>query len=93
MERAKDLLLSLRLIGNLNSFLLIVLVTGSVLYLWLAACFSFFLSFFFFLFKFIYLFSRGRGAERGGDRILSRLCAVSAEPNTGLKPTNCEITT
>ena len=35
----------------------------------------------------------GRGAERGRQRIASRLCAVSAEPNAGLSPTNCEITT
>ena len=33
------------------------------------------------------------GAEREGDRIPSRLHAVSAEPNMGLKPTNCEIMT
>ena len=38
----------------------------------------------------------GRGGEKEGDRELiagSRLCAVSTEPNAGLKPTNCEIMT
>ena len=34
--------------------------------------------------------SRG-GAEREGERIPSRLRAVSTEPDTGLDPTNCEI--
>ena len=49
-------------------------------------------------FKFIY-FERGRvstswiGAEIEGDRIPSRLHAVSTEPDMGLKPTNCEIVT
>ena len=36
----------------------------------------------------------GRGAEREGDtesKAGSRLLAVSTEPDTGLKPTNCEI--
>ena len=33
------------------------------------------------------------GAERGRDRILSRLHAVGTEPHTGLEPTNCEIMT
>ena len=36
------------------------------------------------------------GVERGGDtefKAGSRLSAVSTEPNTGLKPTNCEIVT
>ena len=36
--------------------------------------------------------SRG-GAEREGERILSRFHAVSAEPNVGLKLTNQEIMT
>ena len=36
---------------------------------------------------------RGRGRERSGERIPSRLCAVSTEPNVGLKPTNREIMT
>ena len=36
--------------------------------------------------------SRG-GAEREGERIPSRLHAVSAEPNVGLKLTNREIVT
>ena len=35
----------------------------------------------------------GRGRERGGERIASRLHAVSAEPNVELKLTNCEIMT
>ena len=33
--------------------------------------------------------SRG-GAERGRERIPSRLHAVSAEPDLGLEPMNCE---
>ena len=33
------------------------------------------------------------GKERGRDRIPSRLCAVSSEPDMGLEPTNCEIMT
>ena len=36
--------------------------------------------------------SKGR-AEREGERIPSRLHAVSTEPNMGLDPTNCEIMT
>ena len=36
--------------------------------------------------------SRG-GAERGRQRILSRLCAVSTEPDVGLEPTNREMMT
>ena len=32
-------------------------------------------------------------AERWRDRILSRLCTVSAEPDVGLKLMNCEIMT
>ena len=35
----------------------------------------------------------GGGAEREGDRIPSRLCTVSAEPNVGLELRNCEIMT
>ena len=35
----------------------------------------------------------GGGAEREGDRIPSRLCAVITEPYTGLDPTNSEIMT
>ena len=31
-----------------------------------------------------------RGRERGRERIPSRLCAVSAEPEVGLDPTDCE---
>ena len=36
--------------------------------------------------------SRG-GAERGRERIPSRLCRVSTEPDEGLNPTNREIMT
>ena len=48
--------------------------------------------------RFIYLFERASwgGAERGGDRIPSRLCTVSTEPESpmrGLDLTNREITT
>ena len=35
----------------------------------------------------------GRGRERGKDRIPSRLHTISAEPHTGLEPTNREIMT
>ena len=35
----------------------------------------------------------GRDRERGRERIPSRLCAVSAEPDVGLKLANREITT
>ena len=31
--------------------------------------------------------------QREGERILSRLCAVRAEPDVGLDPINCEIMT
>ena len=44
---------------------------------------------------FIYLFETER-EERGGrerQRILSRICTVSAEPNAELELTNCEIMT
>ena len=34
---------------------------------------------------------RGRGREREGQRILSRLSADSREPSVGLELTNCEI--
>ena len=56
--------------------------------------------FFFFLSLFIY-FERERekgestheaGAQRQGERILSRLCAVGTEPDTGLNLTTCETT-
>ena len=33
----------------------------------------------------------GGRIERGRERIPSRLCAVRAEPDTGLDPVNCEI--
>ena len=36
---------------------------------------------------------QGRGRDRVGQRIQSRLCADSREPDTGLEPTNCEIMT
>ena len=35
----------------------------------------------------------GRGRETGRQRIPSRLCAASAEPNAGLELTNQEIMT
>ena len=34
-----------------------------------------------------------RQRERGRERILTRLCAVRAEPDAGLKLTNCEMMT
>ena len=49
-----------------------------------------------FVFKFIYLervSKKGRGGERGRERILSRLHTVTAEPDVGLSPRNYEITT
>ena len=36
---------------------------------------------------------RGRGRERGGQRIQNRLCDDSKEPDVGLKLTNHEIMT
>ena len=53
------------------------------------------------LFVNVYLFlrererkhERARGRERGRQSIGSRLCADSREPNAGLEPMNCEITT
>ena len=36
---------------------------------------------------------QGRGKERGRERIPSRICTVSTEPDVGLKLTNCEIMT
>ena len=57
---------------------------------------------FLFSLKFIYLFwerervskhKQGRGRDRGRERIPSRLCTVSTEPDVGLKPMNCEIMT
>ena len=35
----------------------------------------------------------GRRTERGRERIPSRLCTDSAEPNVGLELKNCEIMT
>ena len=50
---------------------------------------TFCLFFVFCFFKFIYLFWGGEGQrERGRERILSRLCNVSMEPDTGLDITN-----
>ena len=51
-----------------------------------------------FFFKFIYLFwerqsTRVGEAERGRDRIPSRPCTISTEPDAGLELTNCEIMT
>ena len=34
---------------------------------------------------------QGRGRERWGERIPSRLCTVSSEPDMGLEPVNCDI--
>ena len=43
---------------------------------------------------FIYLERESRGgAERGRERIPSRPCTVSTEPDAGLELTNCEIVT
>ena len=44
----------------------------------------------------MFIFERGRGARRQGDtesEAGSRLQAVSAEPNVGLKPANRQIMT
>ena len=35
--------------------------------------------------------NQGRGRERGKERLPSRLCTVSAEPDAGLELTNHEI--
>ena len=45
-----------------------------------------------FFLSFFTLFGEG-GAEREGERIPSRLHAVSTEPNEGLEPMNHEIMT
>ena len=42
------------------------------------------------MFKFIH---GGGGAEREGERIPIKFCAISAEPNVGLDLMNCEIMT
>ena len=51
----------------------------------------------FIYFKCLFIFGReckwGRGREQGGQKIQSRLCTDSREPNMGLKLTNCEIMT
>ena len=53
--------------------------------------------FFIFIYLSVHLFLREStskgGAERGGQRIWSRLCADSSEPDVGLELTNCEVTT
>ena len=54
---------------------------------WLKLTFAFFVLFC----LFIYL--RGRGRERGGERIPSRLYAVCAKPHVGLNLMHCEIMT
>ena len=36
---------------------------------------------------------QAKGRERGIERIPSRLCAGSTEPDARLEPTNCEIMT
>ena len=36
---------------------------------------------------------QGRGSEKGRERIPSRLCAASTEPDIGLELKNCEIMT
>ena len=36
---------------------------------------------------------QGRDRKRGVERISSRLRAISAEPDVGLDPKNCEIVT
>ena len=36
---------------------------------------------------------QGKGRERRRERILRRLHAISAEPNVGFHPMNCEIMT
>ena len=56
------------------------------------------LAFFFFLSLLIYFErksenKRGRGREKGKERIPSRLHAVGIEPKAGLELTNCEIMT
>ena len=35
----------------------------------------------------------GKGKERGRQRIPSRLCTISTEPDAGLERMNCEIMT
>ena len=40
---------------------------------------------------FIYLFWGGQGQREERKRILSRLCAVSTDPDMGLEPMNCDI--
>ena len=51
------------------------------------------------IYMFLFIFEResvceqGRGRERGRQRIQSRLCADSNEPDVGLRLTNREIMT
>ena len=54
--------------------------------------------FFFFFEMFIYFrkntnTNQGRGRGRRGQRLQSRLCAESREPNEGLELPNCKIMT
>ena len=42
---------------------------------------------------YVYLTTGGRGSDSGGQRIQSRLCADSREPDTGFELTNCEFMT
>ena len=47
-----------------------------------------------FFLMFLFLRERERRSrERGGERIQSKLCANSREPNTGLELMNHEVTT
>ena len=54
-------------------------------------CFFFFNVYLFILKERV--FEQGRGTEMGRERIPSRLCAVSTEPDAGLDLTNHEIMT
>ena len=51
-----------------------------------------FLQFIYFFWEKKHKWGKGRERERG-ERIPSRLCTVSPEPDAGLEPTNCEIMT
>ena len=59
---------------------------------WLG-CLSVWLLIFFFFFNVYSFWERVQVAEGRGESIPSRFCAVSTEPNTGLNPTNREVTT
>ena len=47
----------------------------------------------YYLLKFIYFGEREHGIEKGRQRIPSRLCTISAEPDVGLELRNHEIMT